>query len=64
MALQALTTAEVALAVVLEPPATGPAEGSLSPSSTVTLSSGSPSASAAAWPMTVSAPVPISWAAI
>ena len=40
---QALTTADVALAVVFDPPAMGPAGSALSPSSTVTMSTGTPS---------------------
>ena len=53
MASHALTTAEVVLAVVFEPPATGPAGSALSPSSTATSSGLRPSRSAAAWPITV-----------
>ena len=44
---------EQALAVVFEPPATGPAGRLLSPSCTSTSSSDSPSSSAAVWPITV-----------
>jgi hypothetical protein len=46
-------TAEQLLAVVLEPPATGPAGKRESPSSTVTERSGTPRRSAAIYPITV-----------
>ena len=41
------------LAVVFEPPATGAGGRLLSPTSTVTEASGTPSSSAANWPSTV-----------
>ena len=50
---QALATTLQTLAVVLEPPATGAGGRSLSPISTLTLSSGTPSRSAAVCAMTV-----------
>ena len=53
MASQAFITAEQALAVVLDPPATGAGGRSLSPSSTVRADRGTPSCSAAIWPITV-----------
>jgi hypothetical protein len=46
-------TVEHVLAVELDPPATGAGGKSLSPMNTETLSNGTPSFSAAAWPMTV-----------
>jgi hypothetical protein len=46
-------TAEHVLAVELEPPATGAGGRSLSPMKTETFSTGTPSRSAAAWPITV-----------
>jgi hypothetical protein len=48
-AAQALTMASLTLAVVQEPPEPGASGRSLSPSSKVTRSTGSPRASAATW---------------
>ena len=53
IASQAICTAEQALAVVTEPPATGPGGNSLSPSSTSILCIGEPRISEAVWPITV-----------
>ena len=53
IASQALSTTEQTLAVVLDPPATGAGGKLESPSSTFTDVSGTPSRSAAIWPMTV-----------
>ena len=53
MALQAFSTAEQVLAVVFEPPATGAGGSMLSPTSTVTEESGTPSRSAASCASTV-----------
>src|SRR5579863_1786447 len=57
---QALSTAEHTLAVLLEPPETDAGGRLVSPVSTVTALSGTPSCSAAICPATVRTPVPIS----
>ncbi len=61
---QASCTAEHALAVVTEPPDTGPGGSRVSPIATDTCSGGTASIAAAVWAITVYAPVPTSCAAI